>query len=194
MLVVYSLGLGLITGILEVSRIKGNRNEWISTYLQWDLNLSRIIILNLIGSTDYVHPCVILTDMMQGECSILWTCSHFIGHINSFWDTHCRWMTKCLTDNCNIFPFFNISTWMYWYCHVSRRYCEDRKHGKACNLEKFGQVSKILTHFLTISDFWPSNFLYIDKQLLIGQVPEALKSCICLQSCSLPSIYTVGAH
>lgn len=139
----------------------------------WELKLSRIIP-NLTGSTDYIHPRVILSDMIQGKCSILWTYSNFIGQINSFQDNHCRRMTKSFTCNCDIFPFFNISRWMYWYCRVSRRYCEDRKYMvRLAILRNLARWVK----FLLI--FWPRFKFSLHWQVVANsdsQAPEALKS------------------
>lgn len=62
-----------------------------------DFNLliaEMISIIQKPGSIDYIHPCVILSDMIQR-------------------------ILLCL-----------------------RRYCEDRKHGKAYNLERFDEMSK----------------------------------------------------
>lgn len=135
-------------------------NEFKPTH-NWDLNPSRIIP-NFIGSTDYIHPCVILRDMIQGKWLFLWTHSNFIGHIDSFQGNHCRRMTKSFTCNCDIFPFFNISRRMYWYCHVSRRYCEDRKHRvRLAILKNWGRWVK----FYSFSEVG-SNSVYVDKWLL----------------------------
>lgn len=73
-----------------------------------------------------------------------------------------RWMSKGFTCNCDIFPFFNISRWVYWYCCVLRRYYGDRKQNvRPAVLRVWARWVKVYL----LSDLG-SHSLYIDKWLL----------------------------
>lgn len=129
-------------------------------------------IPNLIGITDYIYPCTIWVTGYKVNVPFFEHIVTSLTKLTLFQDNHCRWMTKSSTCTCVILPFFNISRWMYWYCHVSRRYYKDRKiHAKANNLEKLGQISE---RFL-LPVFWLRFKLPLVWQVVAnsgGQVPE----------------------